>query len=113
MTPEEQLHILTEGDLTMVVSERLNGDWTRLSELFTIPRSFFDEWADSVDLPHKRVLSKIHTWDGIYCIDKDEHWDVYVQERGIRVYEIGLFDDFKTAKREALASEYLNGVQLK
>ena len=90
----------------------MEGDWTRRQELFTIPRSTFDTWADSVELPHGRVYMELHSWDGIYVVESIGRWTVYEQERGEQVAELGTFPDYLTAKREALAAEYLWGIKL-
>ena len=113
MAPEEQLKVLSGGGAWQAIQDHLDGDWDRVNELFTIPRSMFDEWADSIDLPYGLVLAEPHSWDGIYCVEDNNRWDVYVQERGIRVFEVGVFDDLVTAKREALANHLLNGIPLK
>lgn len=112
MTPHEQLQVITKGGTWQAVQEHLGGDWSRRNELFTIKQSEFDAWADSIELPHGRVHSKPHTWDGVYVQQEQDHWYVYVQERGCRVQYCGDFSDYRLAKRQALATEYLYGITL-
>lgn len=112
MTPAEQLEIITSGRVWDAVREYLNGDWSRRNELFTIPRSTFDAWADSIELPHGCIYREPHTWDGVYVAETVDRWAVYYQERGQQVADLGSFPDYRTAKRAALASEYLHGITL-
>jgi len=112
MTPDEQLKTITEGRVAEAVQKHLGGDWARRSELFTIPQSMFDGWADSVELPHGRVHCEPHTWDGIYVVQDRGRYSVFVQERGARVSDCGEFSDFLLAKRRALATEYLWALKL-
>jgi hypothetical protein len=107
MTPHEQLQVITEGRIQEAVHKHLNGDWPRRNELFTISRADFDAWADSIGLPHGRVHDTVHTWDGIYVVQERGRWVAFEQERGCRVHEIGVFDDYQSAKRQALSAEYL------
>src|SRR5262245_4193342 len=113
MTSDEQLRAITEGRVWQAVQEHLGGDWNRRNELFTIPQSIFDAWADSIELPHGRVYCERHTWDGIYVIEEQGRYLVYEQERGVQVLAVGEFTDFLVAKRRALATEYLWGINLR
>ena len=113
MTPDEQLKAITEGRVWQAVQEHLGGDWARRNELFTIPQSAFDAWADSIELPHGHVHRESHTWDGIYVIEECGRYIVFVQERGVRVSDCGEFQDFQIAKRRALATEYLYAITLR
>ena len=113
MTHAEQLKVITEGRVTQVVQEILGGDWARRNELFTLPQAMFDQWADSIDLPHGRVYSERHTWDGIYVEHERGRYAVYIQERGQRIHDCGEFKDFRLAKRRALETEYLYGLTLR
>jgi hypothetical protein len=113
MTAEEQLRAITEGRIWQVVQEHLGGDWARRNELFTIPQSRFDAWADSIDLPHGRVHGEPQPCDGVYVIQERGRYVVFVQERGARVFDCGEFSDFLLAKRKALATEYLYGITLR
>jgi hypothetical protein len=113
MSPEEQLQVITQGRIWQAVQQHLGGDWQRRNELFTIPQSLFDAWADSVELPYGQVQREPRTWDGVYAVEENGRWVVYVQERGCRVHECGTFNDYRQAKRQALATEYLYGIMLR
>jgi hypothetical protein len=113
MTPHEQLQVITDGRIWEAVQKHLGGDWSRRDELFTISRAEFDAWADSIQLPYGRVHDVLQTWDGVYVLQDRIHWVVFEQERGCRVHEHGVFNDYRLAKRQALAVEYLFWISLR
>ena len=113
LTPREQLAIITEGRIRQAVEKYLGGDWSRRQELFTISLAEFHAWVDSVPLPRGGVHNKPQASDGIYVLKERGRWVVFYQERGGRQFELGDFDDYRLAKREALAAEYLIDVKLR
>jgi hypothetical protein len=107
MDPKQQLAFITSGKVGQAVNDYLDGDWSRVRTLFTLPRSLFDTWADSVELPYGRVHRKRGAIDGIYVLHDPEGWLVFKQENEIPSPEKRLYATYKEAKRAALAWEFL------
>jgi hypothetical protein len=108
MTPEQQLKTIVTGRVRDAVHEYLDGDWSRLPTLFTIPRSMFDAWADSVELPYGRVSAKRASDDGIYVLPDADGWLVFEQERGAHLPGERVYSTYKQVKRAALALAFLS-----
>jgi hypothetical protein len=107
LTHPEQLQIITSGRIYEAVEEHLAGDWSRRGELFDLPRALFDSWADALDISgHGYIRVGPATFDGIYIVPRGHRWCVYQQEKGGRDSE-RTFDDFRQAKRAAIAMNYL------
>jgi hypothetical protein len=111
MNLEQQLEAIVKRKVSDAVREHLDGDWSRLPALFTIPRSVFDAWADSIELPYGRVSKRKAACDGIYVLPDAEGWLVFEQEGGVHLFGERIYADYKQAKRAALAMEFLSGLQ--
>jgi hypothetical protein len=107
MDPKQQLEFIISGKVGHAVNDYLDGDWSRVRTLFTLPRPLFDAWADSVELPYGRVLRKRGAHDGIYVLQDPEGWLVFRQDKGIHLPDMRLCATYKEAKRLALAWEFL------
>jgi hypothetical protein len=111
MSPEKQLEAIIKGKVRDAVQQYLGGDWSRLPSLFTIPRSVFDTWADSIELPYGRVSRTKSADDGVYVLPDAEGWLVFEQHRGMHMPGERVYADYKQAKRAALALEFLRGLR--
>jgi hypothetical protein len=107
MSPEKQLEAIVKGKVRDAVQQHLGGDWSRLPSLFTIPRSMFDSWADSIELPYGRVSRTRSAQDGVYVLPDADGWLVFEQERGAHLPGERVYPDYKQAKRAALRLEFL------
>jgi hypothetical protein len=111
MTPEQQLEAILKGKVRDAVREHLDGDWSRVSSPFTIPRSAFDAWADGIELPYGRVSREKAACDGIYVLPDTEGWLVFERQRGVHMPGERVYADYKQAKRAALSLEYLRALR--
>lgn len=107
MDPKRQLEFIISGKAAHAVNDYLDGDWSRVKTLITLPRPLFDAWADSVELPYGRVQRKRATLDGIYVLQDAEGWLVLRQENTIPLPGMRLYATYKEAKRAALSWEFL------
>lgn len=107
MSPEKQLAAILNQKIDDAVEEYLGGDWSKLPSLFTIPRSVFDTWADSIDLPYGRITNKKSALDGVYVLQDPDGWVVFEQKNGVHISGDRVYANYKQAKRAALALEYL------
>lgn len=110
MSPEKQLDIIIRGKVREAVNAHLGGDWSALPKLFTIPRSMFDAWADSVELPYGSVSGKISGADGVYVLPDTEGWLVFEQRNRVHLNGERIYPDYKQAKRAALSLAYLSAL---
>jgi hypothetical protein len=112
MSPEQQLQAILQGKVEQAVQEYLGGDWSRLPTLFSLPRSVFDAWADSVELPvelpYGRVSKAKAADDGIYVLPDAEGWLVFEQKQGAHMPGERVYADYRQAKRAALSLAFLN-----
>ena len=108
MHPKQQLELIIQGKVALAVKGYLNGDWSETPALSTLPRSVFDAWADSVQLPYGRVFRKKDSVDGIYVLQDTDGWLVFRLEHGIPLPEKRSYATYKEAKRTALAWEFLD-----
>lgn len=111
MSPEKQLETIINGKVREAVQEYLNGDWSRLPSLFTIPRAKFDSWADGVQLPYGRVSRTKDVSDGIYVLADNDGWLVFEQKDGAHLPGERIYPNYKLAKRAALALELLGALR--
>lgn len=107
MHPTQQLELIIRGKVKLAVDQYLDGDWSRIQTLFTLPRSMFDAWADSVELPYGRVRRKKEAADGIYVLRNCEGWLIIRQEQGVLSPKQRVYPTYKEAKRAALSWELL------
>jgi hypothetical protein len=107
MSPEKQLEAIVKGKVRDAVQQYLGGDWSRLPSLFTIPRSMFDSWADSIELPYGRVSRTRSADDGVYVLPDADGWLVFEQERGAHLPGERVYENYRQAKRAALRLEFL------
>jgi hypothetical protein len=107
MSPEKQLEAIIKGKVREAVQQYLGGDWSRLPSLFTMPRSMFDSWADSVDLPYGRVSKSKSARDGVFVLPDADGWLVFEQKGGAHLPGERVYANYKQAKRAALALELL------
>ncbi|WP_334190840.1 hypothetical protein [Noviherbaspirillum sp.] len=108
MSPEKQLDIIIRGKVTEAVNAHLDGDWSALQTLFTIPRAMFDAWADSIELPYGSVSNRISRTDGVYVLQDAEGWLVFEQRNGVHPKGERMYPDYRQAKRAALSLAYLS-----
>jgi hypothetical protein len=107
MHPKRQLEFIISGKVALAVNDYLDGDWSRVQALFTLPRTLFDEWADSVELPYGRVFRKQGRADGTYVLQDAEGWLVMKQKSGVPLPGKRIYATYKEARRAALAWEFL------
>jgi hypothetical protein len=103
-----QLEFIIHGKVALAVDEYLDGDWSQLQTLFTLPRDLFDTWADGVDLPYGCVFREKSRVDGIYVLQDPEGWLVFRQKGGIPLPGKRVYATYKEAKRAALALGFLD-----
>lgn len=108
MSPEQLLQAILQGKVEQAVQEYLGGDWSRLPTLFTLPRSMFDAWADSVELPYGPVSKTKAADDGVYVLPDTEGWFVFEQKQGAHMPGERVYADYKQAKRAALSLAFLS-----
>ncbi|MDB5727011.1 MAG: hypothetical protein JWQ00_216 [Noviherbaspirillum sp.] len=108
MNPESQLEAIIKGRIPEAVRTWLGGDWSRVGTLFTIPRSAFNAWADSIELPYARVFKTYDSGDGVYVLPDADGWLVFRQANGIRLAGERTYATYREAKRAALAIELLS-----
>lgn len=108
MSPQQQLAAIVKGKVGDAVREHVGGDWSRLPTLFAIPRSIFDAWADSVELPYDRVSKTKSACDGIYVLPDTDGWLVFEQRRGVPMPGARVYANYRQAKRAALALAFLS-----
>lgn len=108
MSPEKQLEAIINGKVSEAVRSYLDGDWSRVATLFTIPRSMFDAWADSIDLPYGNVSKVKGNGDGIYVLPDAEGWLVFRQAGGVHLPGERVHANYRQAKRAALALALLS-----
>lgn len=111
MHPKQQLELILQRKVALAVNDYLDGDWSRIQTLFTLPRSVFDAWADSVELPYGRVFRKKDAADGIYVLQDSEGWIVLKQASGILLSKERLYPTYKEAKWAALHWEFLEALR--
>jgi hypothetical protein len=108
VSPEKQLQAIVEGKVSEAVRSYLDGDWSRVATLFTIPRSAFDSWADNIELPYAGVSKRRGTGDGVYVLEDAEGWLVFTQANGVQLPGARTYANYRQAKRAALADALLN-----
>lgn len=80
--------------LQALVDERLDGDPSRLLELFETPEVFRQLRAEQTDADWYHFSPK--TFDGQYLIETDGSFVVYQQERGVR-FDVSTFHSLAEA----------------
>jgi hypothetical protein len=82
-----------------------------LPTLFTLPRSVFDAWADSVELPYGGVSKTKAADEGIYVLPDADGWLVFEQKHGVHMPGERVYADYKQAKRAALSLAFLSDLR--